>query len=112
MRHASDPEGLMPPRQMLFKPGSAAPTPGWPTSGTLSGHGRAPPPAGGRSPVQNALIPPSRGMGREPLPFGNVPIVPLGGPILTQLGQGFIKALLQSKFAAEDRGASEEVLAR
>jgi hypothetical protein len=39
-------------------------------------------------------------------------MAPLGGPILTQSGQGFIEALLQSKFAAEDRGASEEVLAR
>jgi hypothetical protein len=39
-------------------------------------------------------------------------MAPLGGPILNQSGQGFIEALLQSKFAAEDRGASEEVLAR
>jgi hypothetical protein len=39
-------------------------------------------------------------------------MAPLGGPTLNQSGQGFIEALLQSKFAAEDRGASEEVLAR
>ena len=130
MRHASDPEGSIPPRQTTqgratpggvtvqgraFNPaGSHNPIEDLGTTRRSPVQGRASNPAGLDSSIEDLGAPNLPGRGRDSLPLGErqhgIALPP--GLAMSTSATGYIQSLLDQLFIAEKSGASAEEIAR